>query len=261
MARADRHIFADPGIAPVPVAPRGHRRRAVGAELLSRGLVSSDDIIKALSGPRRQAGRLADTLRARGLIQENELLEVTARSWGIKTIDLASTLPDPRLISTLGPMTCLQYGFTPLRRAGDVTVIALSRPEEFATIRPMVESTFGPIATALALERDVIAAIHACHGLDLARLAENRVPAPESCRGWAKLHHAPRAMAVLVAAGLTTAWVPVAVGLLLLGLSLLSLILIVGLKLLAMRAAFHSPLRPGPCAVEDDTLPCIDSAK
>lgn len=255
MARAERHIFADPGIAPVPAIPRGPQRRAIGVELLCRGLVRSDDIVQALSRPRREAGRLADTLRARGLIQERDLLEVMARSWGINTIDLTSALPDPRLVAAIGPLTCLKYGFVPLRRAGDVTVIVLSRPDEFSTIRPMIEATLGPIVTALAPERDIVAAIHARHGRDIARLAETRVSADESCRGWVKLHQAPRAMAFLVAAVLAAAVAPVAVGLLVLGISLFSLILIIGLKLLAMRAAFRLPMCPTPCAAEDDSLP------
>ena len=255
MARAERHIFADPGIAPVPVTPRGARRRAIGVELLCRGLVSSDDIVQALARPRREAGRLTDTLRARGLIQERDVLEITAGSWGIQTIDLASALPDPRLVAAIGPLTCLMYGFVPLRRAGDVTVIALSRPEEFAAIRPIVEADLGPVVTALAPERDIIAAIHSRYGPDIARQSETCVPASESCRGWVKLHRAPRAMAVLLAAVVATLIAPIGVGLVLLGFSLCSLILIIGLKLLAMHAAFRSPMHAAPCAPDDDTLP------
>ena len=255
MARAERHIFADPGIAPVPAVSRGPRRRSIGAELLCRGLVSSDDLVQALARPRREAGRLVDTLRARGLIRERDLLDVTARSWGINTINLGADLPDPRLVAAIGAMTCLKHGFVPLRRAGDVTVIVLSRPEEFSDIRPMVETILGPVVTALAPERDIIKAIHARQGRDIARQAETRVPAPESCRGWVRLHQAPKAMTVLVAALIAVAVAPVTVGFLVLGLSLSSLILIVGLKLLAIRAAFRSPMRPAPCAVNDDSLP------
>ena len=92
----------------------------------------------------------------------------------------------------------MNFSLVPWRQAGDVTVVAISRPEEFAALRPMVEAALGPVVTALAPERAITAAIHAWHGNDLALAAETRVPAPESCRGWARLHRAPRAMALLM---------------------------------------------------------------
>ncbi|CAN1565650.1 COG1215 Glycosyltransferases, probably involved in cell wall biogenesis [Paracoccaceae bacterium] len=234
MARAERHIFADPGIGPLP-------RRAVGARLLQNGMVSSDDVLRALSGQRREAARLPDILRARGFVREGDLLSVQAQTWGVRVIDLATSLPDLRLIDAVGALTCLRYGLVPWRQVGDVTVVALSRPEDFPQIRPMLEATLGPVSIGLASEQAIVAAVHAWRGSSLALAAENRVPVTESCRTWPRLHRAPRAMAVLVAGfGLTLA-APVAVGLGVLALALLSLGLVVGLKLAAVAAALHAP--------------------
>jgi hypothetical protein len=129
MARVERHIFADTRAGPLP-------RRAVGARLLQSGLVSSDDVLRALSSHRREAGRLPEALRARGHVRECDILDVKARNWGIRVVDLAATLPDPRLIDAVGAMTCLRYGLVPWRQVGDVTVVALSRPEDFPPSAP-----------------------------------------------------------------------------------------------------------------------------
>lgn len=252
MARAERHIYADPNAAPLAVRLP---RRALGVELLCRGLVDPNDIIHALADRRREAGRLADILRTRGLVQEQDILDIEARCWGIRRIDLTSITPDPRLIDALGPITCLRHCFIPLSRAGNVTLVAVSRPDDFLNYRAFVESKLGPIALALAAERDIISAIHSCHGNRLARLAELRVPAPESCRGWARLPQSPRAMVVICFAVLATITAPVAVGLALLVLSLTSLVLIIGLKLLAMRAAFRWPVSVHQVAEDDGALP------
>ena len=249
MARAERHIYADTKIGPLP-------RRAVGVRLLQGGLVSSDDVLRALTSHRREAGRLPDVLRARGFVRESDLLAVQARNWGIGVIDLATALPDPRLIDALGAMTCLRHGLVPWRRVGDVTVVALARPEDFPHLRPMLEARLGPISIGLAPEQAIVAAVHAWRGPSLALAAENRVPVTESCRTWSRLHRAPRVMAALVTGLAVTLAAPVAVGLGVLALAMVALVLVVGLKLVALSAALRAPMAEPPPAT-DPNLPVI----
>ena len=252
MARAERHIVADLPVNSLP-APR---RLAVGVQLLRAGVVSADDMVSALAGQGRETGRLADVLRARGLVVERDLLEVDARNFGIKVIDLATALPDPRLIDAVGAANCLRYGLVPWRRIGDVTVVALSRPEEFRRLRPMLEARLGPVSAALAPARAIVAAVHAWRGPSLAHAAENRVPAGESCRDWPKLHRAPRVMTGL-AVGLSLALAaPLGLGVAILGLAMLSLALMLGLKLAATFAALRAPAVEGQPAA-DASVPIV----
>jgi glycosyltransferase involved in cell wall biosynthesis len=234
------------------VAPR----RPIAAQLLRDGVVTSDDMLNALAHRGREAGRLRDVLRARGLVVEHDLLLAEARSWGIGLVDLGTSLPDPRLIDALGPSDCLRFGLVPWRRAGDVTVVALSRPEDFRRLRPMLEARLGPVCPALAPARSIAAAVHAWRGPGLAHAAENRVPAAESCRDWPRLHRSPKLLAVL-AAGLALALAaPLATGLALLGLAVLSLALLVGLKTAALCAALR-PAGGGPAPASDALDPTV----
>ena len=242
VARADRQIATG---APDGATPFRHKA-ALGAALLRSGVVAPDDMISALAHQGREAGLLCDVLRARGLVVERDLLEVEARSWGIRVINLATALPDPRLIDALGAVTCLRHGLVPWRRAGDVTVVALSRPEEFRRLRPMLEARLGPVAAGLAPAQAIVEAVHAWRGPRLAQAAENRVPASESCRTWPQMMRSPRVMAGL-ATGLGVALAaPVGFALGLLALAVVSLAFLVGLKL----AATYATLRfPAPVAV------------
>ena len=222
-------------------------RRPIAAQLLRDGVVSSDDMVNALSHRGRAAGRLPDVLRARGLVVERDLMQAQARTWGIGLIDPARDLPDPRLIDAVGPADCLRYGLVPWRRLGDVTVVALSRPEEFRRLRPMLEARLGPVCAALATARSVAAAVHAWRGPRLAQAAENRVPEAESCRSWPRLHRSPRLLAALVATlGLVLA-LPLATGAFVLWFAVLTLAFSVGLKFAAMIAALRlAPARTVP---------------
>ncbi|MGB3249540.1 MAG: glycosyl transferase, partial [Tabrizicola sp.] len=130
---------------PAAAGRAARRTFAVGASLLRAGVVPPDDMLTALSHQGREAGRLPDVLRARGLVVERDLLGVDARNWGIRLVDLDTALPDPRLIDAVGVQDCLRHGLVPWQKIGDVTIVATSRPEEFRRLRPMLEARLGPV--------------------------------------------------------------------------------------------------------------------
>ena len=216
-----------------------HAGVALAATLLQRGAVSADELVHALAEQGRTAGRLTDLLRARGLLGERDLLDILAQHWGIGTIDLDATLPDPRLIDAIGASDCLRHGLVPWRRVGDVTVVALSRPEEFRHLRPMLEARLGPISMALAPAQAIARAVHRWRGPTLARQAEDRVPAAESCRSWPGLHRSPAAWAIAaVMLGLVLVS-PLGLALAILLLAVVSLAALVVLKVAALCAAMR----------------------
>ena len=239
--------------ASADIAGTRPRKGPVAARLLRSGLVSSDDMLQALSHRGRLSARVEDVLLARGLVGAQDLRLAQAQIWGIRPIDLDAVLPDPRLIDAVGATACLRHGLVPWQRVGDVTVVALSRPEEFRSIRPMLEARLGPVCAAFASPQAVVAAVHAQHGPSLARAAENRVPLAESCRNWPRLHRAPRMIAALCAALALMIAAPLATGVAVLGFTVLSLAVLVGLKLAAMIVMLRAP-------VEELSLPsdCID---
>ncbi|NJM83901.1 MAG: glycosyl transferase, partial [Tabrizicola sp.] len=155
---------------------------ALGVTLLRRGIVAPDDLVHALSRRGREAGRLPDVLRARGMLVDRDLISASAERWGLRVIDLTAPLPDARLIDAIGATDCLRYGLVPWQQIGETTIIALSRPEEFSRLRPMIEARLGPVICGIASVEAVETAILARRGPRLAQAAENRVAAPESCR-------------------------------------------------------------------------------
>lgn len=235
-------------------APR--RTFAVGASLLREGVVPADEMLTALAHQGREAGRLPDVLRARGLVVERDLLGVDARNWGLRVVDLDTTLPDPRLIDAVGAQDCLRHGLVPWQKVGDVTIVATSRPEEFRRLRPMLEARLGPVAAGIASSRAILAAIHARRGDLLAQAAEARVALEESCRAWPRLHQSPRAIAVLSGMLLAVIIAPVATGLAALAFAVFSLACLAALKIAATIAALRAPL-PGPTPATDLIPPVV----
>ncbi|MCU0903600.1 MAG: glycosyltransferase [Tabrizicola sp.] len=213
-------------------------------------------MLTALSHQGREAGRLPDVLRARGLVVERDLLGVDARNYGLRLVDLDSELPDPRLIDAVGTQDCLRHGLVPWRRVGDVTIIATSRPQDFDRIRPMLETRLGAVAAGIAAPRAILTALHARRGDQLARAAENRVAPAESCRSWRRLHQAPGALAVIAALLTALVFAPLATALIALGFAVFSLACIVALKIAATVAALRAPLS-GPEPASDAIQPIV----
>jgi glycosyltransferase XagB len=242
---------------PLPAPPqKGPRRFAVGASLLRAGVVAPEEMLTALSHQGREAGRLPDVLRTRGLVVERDLLGVDARNYGIQVLDFHTALPDPRLIDAVGVQDCLRHGLVPWQKVGAVTVVATSRPEDFHRIRPMLEDRLGPVAVGIASAREILTAIHARRGDRLAHAAENRVAPAESCRNWPRPYRSPRAMIAigLIVAALVLA--PLATGLAALALAVLTLACLTALKIAATIAALRAPL-PGPEPASDAIPPVV----
>ena len=231
MAAQGQRITEQPAMAAANVS--------LGVALLRSGVVQPDDLVHALSHRGREAGRLPDVLRARGLVVERDLINVTASTWGLRLIDFGETLPDPRLIDAVGTTTCLRHSLVPWRREGDVTIVALSQPEEFRLLRPMLEARLGRVSLGLASARSIEAAILSRRGARLAHAAENRVPDSESCRNWPRLHQSPGLCLGLLATALASIIAPVAFGLVVLTFACVSLFFIAVLKITAAIAALR----------------------
>jgi glycosyltransferase XagB len=160
--------------------------RSLGIALLQEGLLSSDDLILALSLHKSEKGKLCDILLSREMIGERKLYETQARHWNLRLIDPTVQLADPRLIDRLGAATCLREGLIPWQSFGKVTIIATAYPEDFGRHHKMLTGLFGPVVIALAPKSKIDAAIMAVRASALYKAAENRVPAAESCRNWGR---------------------------------------------------------------------------
>jgi glycosyltransferase XagB len=241
-------------VAMTPIAAKA--ASALGVSLLRDGVVSAEDLVRVLSVQGKEAGRLPDALRARGLLAERDLVRVSARCWGLNVIDPAHPLPDPRLIDAVGATDCLRFGLVPWQRVGDATIVALSRPEEFHEIQAMLEARLGPISLGIASADAVENAILSRRGAQLAHAAENRVGAAESCRGWMLFHESPAWIAGACAVAALFYAAPAATGLGLLAFAILSLVMIILLKLFATYAALTAP-PPAPARVTAAILPTV----
>ncbi len=213
----------------------------IGQILLRRGLVSARRLQEVEIAAARQDTRLADALRLSLALPAAKLAEAEAELAGTALIDPVSSPADQRLILAYGPAVCLRHGLLPWRRVGGATVVLTSRPDQFARHREALTALLGPIRMAIAREDQIHLALQRQSGPALARAAEARVAATESCRGWDHRQAQMRALSALAVAVSLALLAPLLTLALITTWAVLTLVLNTALKVAATVIHLRSP--------------------
>lgn len=157
-------------------------RTPIGQMLVDMGALSPKDLIRATAMRQRQDARMGDILLAHGMVEETILYKALAQQYGAEVADFNTHAADVRLIDALGADECLRKGLLPWRRVGSTVLIASCRPEQFEDLRPRLTALFGPVRMAVISETALHEALLQSRQRKLAKAAETRVAAHESCR-------------------------------------------------------------------------------
>ena len=234
-----------------PIAPlvlrapvKQPRRAPLGQVLVELRELSSGDLLRAVAMRTREDIQLGAILMANGMVSEAGLYRGLSVQYGCEVADFAAHPPDTRLIDQFGVEKCMQLGLVPWKHVGTATVIATSRPEEFARIADQVPKSFGRILLAVAPEREIHNAVLLGRRHVLAHRAESRLGADASCRTWDQGSAARYGAAVLC--GLCTALLmaPQATFLVLCLIAIFTLVLNTGFKLATASATFRASRAP-----------------
>lgn len=160
------------------------RKKPLGQILVDLGELSPSDMIKAAAMHQREDASFGDILRANAMVTDAGLFRGLAVEYGCALADFAHTPPDVRLIDELSPARCVREGVVPWKRIGGATVFATCRPQKFAEFCRSLPPGYGRAMMALAPEKEIQNALLSMRRRTLTTLAETRVTADQSCRGW-----------------------------------------------------------------------------
>jgi type IV pilus assembly protein PilB len=118
--------------APVP---SGSER--IGDLLVKEGLISKEQLDKALQEQRQNGTRVGYNLIKLGFIQELELVKVLARQYKLPAVDLSKFEPDPKLIKLIPSDLAVKHLVLPLKRDGRILTVAMADPTNFAVVEDL----------------------------------------------------------------------------------------------------------------------------
>ncbi len=147
--------------------------------------------------------------------------------------DTATGLPDARALDRIGLETALRNHVLPLTPAGSITPVAAAHRADFDRMEPHLRARLGPVAFRCFKKETIEGALLDMRQAHLARRAEHRTPAKESCRAWSPSTMTFRLAVTLLVVTAVFLIAPNALIWLLVGWTALTLLAVTGLRTVA----------------------------
>ena len=106
----------------------------LGDILVRDGLITGDQLKRALAEQRSSGMRLGYTLVKLGFIEETEITKMLARQYRMPAVDLSRFEVDPKILKLISPDIAAKYTVLPLKREGRTLTIAIADPNNVAAI-------------------------------------------------------------------------------------------------------------------------------
>jgi type IV pilus assembly protein PilB len=114
--------------APAAKTPR------IGDLLLREGLVTQDQLNKALAEQRHNGTRVGYNLVKLGFVKETDLTRMLARQHKMPAVDLTKFQVDPRIAKLIPSELALKHNVLPLKRDGRTLTVAMSDPATMSVL-------------------------------------------------------------------------------------------------------------------------------
>jgi type IV pilus assembly protein PilB len=106
----------------------------LGEILLREGLITPDQLKKALLEQKNTGMRLGYTLVKLGFVEETEISKMLARQYRMPAVDLSRFEVDPKIIKLLPPDVAVKHAVLPLKREGRTLTVAITDPNNVTAI-------------------------------------------------------------------------------------------------------------------------------
>jgi len=106
----------------------------LGDILVRDGLITADQLKRALAEQKNSGMRLGYTLVKLGFVEETEITKMLARQYRMPAVDLSRFEVDPKILKLISADIASKYAVLPLKREGRTLTIAIADPNNVAAI-------------------------------------------------------------------------------------------------------------------------------
>src|SRR5512138_607778 len=136
----------------------------LGAMLVSSGLITDDQLKKALSTQKMEGGRLGSILVKLGFVQEDKLMTFLSKQYGVPYVDLSKFQINPAVIKHIPADVAQKYRIMPINRSGATITIAMVDPSNIFAIDDIKFMTGYNVEAVVATEGAIVEAIKKYYG-------------------------------------------------------------------------------------------------
>ncbi len=136
----------------------------LGAMLVSSGLITDEQLKKALSAQKTEGGRLGTILVKLGFVQEDKLMTFLSKQYGVPYVDLSKFEINSAVIKHSPADVAQKYRIMPINRAGATITIAMVDPSNIFAIDDIKFMTGYNVEAVVATEGAIVDAIKKYYG-------------------------------------------------------------------------------------------------
>lgn len=158
-----------------------NKRKRLGDLLIEAGIISKEQLEKALTVQKKTGERLGKVLINLGYITEESMIEVLEFQLGVPHVDMTTMGVSREIASTIPVSLAERYQVIPIKKDGRKLTLAMVDPTNFYAIDDVRMATGCEVETVIAAEQEIIRAINQSYGVqELVEKAVNRLRAEEA---------------------------------------------------------------------------------
>ncbi len=151
---------------PQKEVPGRRKRKRLGDFLFEAGLITHDQLKRALEEQRRLGKRLGETLLALGLTSESLLAQALSSQLGFPFMDLGTLTLEPDIVLAIPESLAKKYTAVPIALENKSLTVAMLDPLDYESIRDMGFSSGFRIEPVIATRKEILEAIERYYNLN-----------------------------------------------------------------------------------------------
>lgn len=156
-------------------------RKRLGDLLLEAGLITPEQLDKALGVQKKTRERLGKVLLNLGYITEGSMIEVLEFQLGVPHIDLANSVIDKEAAATIPVSLAERYQVIPIKVDSSKLTLAMVDPTNFYAIDDVRMVSGREVEPVIAAEKEILRAINESYGVkELVEKAVNKLKAEDT---------------------------------------------------------------------------------
>ena len=132
----------------------------LGEMLVKAGLITQDQLSKALAQQEVSGGRIGTNLVKLGFITEDEITSFLSRQYGVPSINLSHFEIDPQVVKLVPPEIAHRHLVIPINRTGSVLTVAMADPSNIFAIDDIKFMTGYKVEPVVAAESAIKSTIN-----------------------------------------------------------------------------------------------------
>jgi type IV pilus assembly protein PilB len=131
----------------------------LGEMMISEGLLSREQLDRALSEQKLHGGRIGTILRSMGFVTEEEIIKVLGKQMGIQPVTLSSIIIDPDVVTIIPETLARRHQVIPVFKKNRTLTLAMVDPLNVFAIDDLQRATGMEILPVVTSETELMKAI------------------------------------------------------------------------------------------------------